>query len=732
MAGRVNVGTIYGGIELDNRGFKGVLSQSKQDMAKAALDMQKSSRVKFDLTEFKKLSSQLGALKVRAHETRMALLKATPGSAEAKKLQSELRGLEARMRMLKNATEPARKELERLARAKREAAGASGLRQGLEGAVGALPGSLGSLASSAMSNPYVAIGTAVVALDGAAVLAAGSLAKMASEIEVAKVGLEGLLGSADKANAFFAQLQQFAAQTPFEMPGLMQASRLLLALGFSAEQVLPTMKAVGDAVGYLGGSPETMDRIILALGQMRQKGKVSAQEMNQLAEAGIPAWEMLAKKIGVSIPQAMKMAENGAISASVALPAILNGMNERFAGGMERLSQTTQGLFSTSKDNILMWLAEIGKPLNELAGKAFKRFNDAWPKIKALLTPIFESIWNAIKRIWDVIKPVMNLLGKSVLTGIVGGLKAVELAFRAIAGVLEKMGPRLAPLKWVAEHTGLLGAPTGNQGVDVGSIPEGNNPAPAKGRVRVRVTRDNPNNYIETVMAAQTKMKDFRRELYLNGNASNYWAMAWETLNGQFAKAPPKIKEQLMHLANLKDKQDAARKSIEEFKNSYVDALKNMLEAMQKWAGDAARAMREFSRDVLGEIKDGIMRESEEAQRRYQKLGELGAAGAAAMTGVRMFGEKKITPGMITPERIAAAAQAVTANRANEAAMQGMVNKNLFGNSIASYEAIANAGLAGNMPSKMDAQIGLLQTAVATMAAQLNELRKINQPAVQS
>ena len=49
--------------------------------------------------------------------------------------------------------------------------------------------------------------------------------------------------------------------------------------------------------------------MVIALGEMQAKGKAASQEMMQLTEAGIPAWEMLAEAIGVGIPEAMKMVE---------------------------------------------------------------------------------------------------------------------------------------------------------------------------------------------------------------------------------------------------------------------------------------------------------------------------------------------------------------------------------------------------------------------------------------
>ena len=132
--------------------------------------------------------------------------------------------------------------------------------------------------------------------------AAGAALKLAGDFEQTKIAFDTMLGSGVEAQAFLEELEAFAASTPFEFRDLTDAAKKMMALGFSAEQVIPTLTAIGDSVAGLGGGAEMINRVTLALGQMQAKGKVSAQEMQQLAEAGIPAWQMLADKIGVSIP----------------------------------------------------------------------------------------------------------------------------------------------------------------------------------------------------------------------------------------------------------------------------------------------------------------------------------------------------------------------------------------------------------------------------------------------
>ncbi|MCX7934951.1 MAG: tape measure protein, partial [Planctomycetota bacterium] len=168
------------------------------------------------------------------------------------------------------------------------------------------------------------------------------------------------MGDAQAAEKMLADLAAFAADTPFEMKGLLAATKRLLAFGFAAQDIIPMLAAIGDAAAMLGIGEEGVNRLTIAIGQMQAKGKVSAEEMLQLAEAGVPAWQFIADAIGTDIPTAMKLAEQGAIDSTTGINAVLMGMQQKFQGGMEAMSKTIAGLVSTIKDNVSMVMVEIG------------------------------------------------------------------------------------------------------------------------------------------------------------------------------------------------------------------------------------------------------------------------------------------------------------------------------------------------------------------------------------
>lgn len=265
---------------------------------------------------------------------------------------------------------------------------------------------LGNLLTNAITKPLMGIGSAAI--------------EVAGKFEQTKMAFTSLLGGAEKANALLAQLRDFALKTPFEFPGLTDAAKKMLALGFNAEQIVPSLRKIGDAVAALGGNTQMMDRMVLALGQMQARMKVSAQEMNQLANAGIPAWDILAKKIGVSIPEAMAMAKKGLIDGVTGMNAILDGMGTKFAGMMEKQAQTTLGKYSNLKDQMTKIMTDIGLALLPMANRAMEA-----------LVPILEMVKKAVEAFAALPEPLKDAI--VVFAGLAAAAGPLLVAFGTIS-----------------------------------------------------------------------------------------------------------------------------------------------------------------------------------------------------------------------------------------------------------------------------------------------------------
>lgn len=173
----------------------------------------------------------------------------------------------------------------------------------------------------------------------------------AADMERTRAGFTSITGSAQAANALIAQLQQEANRSPFELDAFRQAGQLLLGMGVAADQVVPRLHEVSNVVAAVGGGNAQFERISLALAQIQAKGKVSAQEINQLAENGVAGWDILARALGKTRAEVIALSEQGAISAEVFTQAFSQfAISPAIASAADKQSHTFSGLLSTIHD----------------------------------------------------------------------------------------------------------------------------------------------------------------------------------------------------------------------------------------------------------------------------------------------------------------------------------------------------------------------------------------------
>ena len=174
--------------------------------------------------------------------------------------------------------------------------------------------------------------------------------ELAAALEQTTVGFTTMLGSGEAASAMLGDLRDFAATTPFQFTDLTQAASRMIAMGTAAEDVIPTLTAVGDAAAGLGLGKAGIDRITLALGQMGAKGKIGGDDLRQLAEAGVPALKYLADAAGVTTAEMSKMIEKGVVPAAEGVDVLVQSMAADFGGLMAEQSKTASGALSNLED----------------------------------------------------------------------------------------------------------------------------------------------------------------------------------------------------------------------------------------------------------------------------------------------------------------------------------------------------------------------------------------------
>lgn len=180
--------------------------------------------------------------------------------------------------------------------------------------------------------------------------AAISVLKLGMNMEQAKVAFTVFLGSAEKANKALADLNEFANVTPYDNAEVIETGKSLLAFGVGADDLTGTLRKLGDVASGLNVPLNEMAQIY---GKAMNKGKLQAEELNQLSERGVPIMQALADKFGVQKDQVYKLAEQGKITFSVFNEAFssMSANGGDFFQMMEKQSQTTSGKLSTLVGN---------------------------------------------------------------------------------------------------------------------------------------------------------------------------------------------------------------------------------------------------------------------------------------------------------------------------------------------------------------------------------------------
>ena len=298
------------------------------------------------------------------------------------------------------------------------------------------------------------------------------------QLDQSRIAFTHFAGSAENAEKLLEKLQNFAARTPFNFKDLLGTTQQMMAMGVEAKDLLPRLTAIGDAAAGLGGSPEILQRIQRALGQIQAKGRVQSEELMQLAEVGVPAYQYMADVIGGTIPQALNMMKKGEIDAATAVTGILDGLAKDFGGMMEQQSKTMMGALSTVQDFVQMTVAQIGRPI-------FDALRETMLKVAGFLSSkemqegaanLAKNISNGMKQAGEVIGKFLKVVGPT-LESLVGNmydlaraigngigaskpfLLAVAGAFMAVVGAVKIVSIALSPiLKLFAENKTLAQA----------------------------------------------------------------------------------------------------------------------------------------------------------------------------------------------------------------------------------------------------------------------------------
>lgn len=269
----------------------------------------------------------------------------------------------------------------------------------------------------------------------------------ADQMEQMKLGFETLLGSAEAAQKRIEDLAKFAAETPFTLPGISKAARLLETFGlFSMENL--TM--VGDAAA---GVSVGIEEIAFWVGRAYtaiQSGRPFGESAMRLQELGLMS--------GTARNKMEEMTKEGA-SADEVFAALSTELG-RFSGLMVKQSTTIGGLQSTLSDNFNLMLAALAMPFvsKYKAGLGFvieqiDKNQATLVGAGAQMASAFDLAASGIGKLLAGIKPLVPSIASTVV--VLGALGAAFLALKLIPIILYGIAQALAAVGIMAVNTRL-------------------------------------------------------------------------------------------------------------------------------------------------------------------------------------------------------------------------------------------------------------------------------------
>lgn len=381
-------------IDLDDREFKRKLRNLEQMTAHAEQVMRRNLRVKADL---QMSGNPFSTLQFAPTAFQLPRIDTSAPSAEVEKLRDKIRELEQAMNASTSANDANSRSLDPL---------------------------MGKWARFLTAGAVAGFVTKVTQVRG--------------EFQQLEIAFGTMLNSGAKAEKLIGQLADTAAKTPFDLQGVTQGAKQLLAYGVKAEEVNDKLLMLGDIAS---GLSLPLSDLVYLYGTTMTQGRVYARDMLQFMGRGIPLAEELAKQFGVSKAKVGELVTAGKVGAKEFEQAMQSMRTTRFNNLMEEQSKSLTGQISNLQDALEMMLNDIGKASQGMISKGIEGVSylvEHYKEVGVILGSLI-MVYGSARAAVIAYTVVMNIHSKGLLGYI--GTTRVATAAQALFNATLKANP---------------------------------------------------------------------------------------------------------------------------------------------------------------------------------------------------------------------------------------------------------------------------------------------------
>lgn len=278
-----------------------------------------------------------------------------------------------------------------------------------------------------------------------------------AQFETYQAILTSIEGSSEKARTSMDWVSDFAANTPLQLDGVMDAFVKLRTFGL--DPMNGTLQALVDQNAKLGGSQANLEGIVLAVGQAWTKGKLQGEEALQLIERGVPVWDLMAKATGKTALELQKLSSKGELGReSIAL--LIEEIGKSSIGASGEQMKTFAGLMSNLSDQWVRFqkmIADAGifDVIKGKAGELLERINELAKsgELQKFAKEISDGLIKIVKHIPPLVAGIVEF-GRAASDFVGGPGNLLKISVIALSAIM--VGPLLASLISIVSALGTM------------------------------------------------------------------------------------------------------------------------------------------------------------------------------------------------------------------------------------------------------------------------------------
>ena len=222
-------------------------------------------------------------------------------------------------------------------------------------------GMVGGLMDALKSAPFGAVLTNPLFQAGA--IGAKSLS-LGIQQDMNKTSLKVMLGSEGAAD----QLMKDLSGIKMDQNVLSENAKMMLGFQVQAEKIVPVLSAIGDI--SMGNAPK-MESLTRAFSQMSSTGRLNAEDLNQMIDAGFNPLGQMSKMTGKSVAQLKEEMAKGSISAKMVESAFIGATSEggSFHNMLQMQSETLGGKWNSFMIQMNKKLLDLYQIIGPIASK---------------------------------------------------------------------------------------------------------------------------------------------------------------------------------------------------------------------------------------------------------------------------------------------------------------------------------------------------------------------------